>query len=131
MHIPVGSSWPGPTLVQVPTLPLRLQLLQAPVQASLQQMPATHLSEVHWSLAVHVLPLAFLPTHTPAMQALPAVHSPVPPGVQLVRHPVPVSLQVNGAQSTGAAVGQVPPPSQLAPGVNMLPLHTAARQAPA
>jgi hypothetical protein len=46
-HIPLGSGVPAATLVQVPTDPVTVQLLQLPVQASLQQTPSTQLFDRH------------------------------------------------------------------------------------
>ena len=40
-----------------------------------QQTESTQFPEVHWFAAVHALPPAFLPTHTPAVQKFPAAQS--------------------------------------------------------
>ncbi len=49
-------------------LPLPLQVLQAPVQAVLQQTPATQLPDSHWSAAAQADPLVLRGRHWPALQ---------------------------------------------------------------
>jgi hypothetical protein len=47
----------------VPALPARLQALQVPVHAVLQQYPSTQKPDVHWFPAVHGWPLPFWGRH--------------------------------------------------------------------
>jgi hypothetical protein len=63
------SGWPAGRKAQVPTLPVRLQDMQVPLQLVLQQTPSTQLPERHWLLSEQAWPLPS--THPPApLQAL-------------------------------------------------------------
>ncbi len=59
---------PAGRLAQVPTLPVRLQALQAPAQAVLQHTPSTQLPLTHAFAAVQAAPRAFLGTQAEALQ---------------------------------------------------------------
>ncbi len=59
---------PAGLLAQVPTLPVRLQALQAPAQAVLQHTPSTQLPLTHAFAAVQAAPRAFLGTQAEPLQ---------------------------------------------------------------
>ncbi len=60
---------PGPVVaMQVPTDPLTLHALQAPVHAVLQQKPSTHWCEAHWAALVQAAPLARGTPQVPPLQ---------------------------------------------------------------
>jgi hypothetical protein len=56
----------GVPIVAVPHVPLA-QVLQGPLQAMLQHTLPTHSLLVHWSAAVHALPVALFATHLPVL----------------------------------------------------------------
>jgi hypothetical protein len=58
---PRGSGEPRSMGQQVPSRPLRLHELQAPVQATLQHTPSAQCSEAHSLFALQAAPLIFLP----------------------------------------------------------------------
>ncbi len=55
--------------VQVPTVPDRLQELQVPAQALLQQTPCAQNPELHMAADVHGWPIASLPQLVPVQLA--------------------------------------------------------------
>jgi hypothetical protein len=77
LHMPVAShvciplqvsSLADLTGLHVPSRPVRLHAVHAPVQAALQQYPSAHAPPAHSPAAWHVCPTAFLGTHLPALQ---------------------------------------------------------------
>jgi hypothetical protein len=77
LHIPAASHICMPlqlsspadlTGLHVPSRPVRLHAVHAPVQAVLQQYPSAHAPLAHSPLVWHVCPAAFLGTHLPALQ---------------------------------------------------------------
>lgn len=68
--------------MQVPTEPLTLHALQAPVHAELQHTPSTQRPEAHWLAAEHVLPLQRKPEHE-GRPGVPAGAAVQVPGVAL------------------------------------------------
>ena len=65
---------PAELLVQVPTLPARLQASQAPAQAVLQHTPSTQLPATHSLSAPQVVPRTFLGTQAEPLQYWPTMH---------------------------------------------------------
>ena len=67
LHIPCGSAALS-TAEQVPTLPLRLQALHAPVQAALQHTPCAQKPELQSDLSVHSTPFGKRPHLLPRQE---------------------------------------------------------------
>jgi hypothetical protein len=86
---------PAGTLVQVPSVPLRLHALHAPAQAPLQQVPSTQFPLVHSPPLVHVTPFACFIVQAVPLQKYPATHC--PSSVQLVGHAAATPLHRYGA----------------------------------
>jgi hypothetical protein len=93
VHVPRGSAAPAGAAAQRPIEEGSAQLLHAPAQASLQQMPSTQKLLAHSLAAAHACPFGFGP-QLPATQAWPGWQS--SSIVQLVVHDVP--LQRYGQQ---------------------------------
>jgi hypothetical protein len=107
--------------VQVPTVPERLQELQVPAQALLQQTPCAQKFEVHIAAAVHGWPIASLP-QLPPTQLAGEVQS------ALVAQDVlqaPFVPQAHGSQSVVVTVLHDPAPSQKRDGVSVSPTQVA------
>jgi hypothetical protein len=110
--------------VQVPTAPARLQAVQVPVQAPLQQTPFTQNPERHAFPVEQAWPIANLP-QLPAAQVAGAVQSVF--AAQVVLH-VPFEPQAHGSHSVDVTVLQLPVPSQVRAGVATSPVQVAAPQ---
>jgi hypothetical protein len=65
---------PLATLLQVPTVPVRLQLLHVAEQASLQQTPCSQYPDMHSAAVVQMAPLDFC-TQTLPTQLYPGTQS--------------------------------------------------------
>ena len=64
-----SGSLPAGTTEQVPLEPVRLQAMQVPLQALLQQTPCAQKPELHIAAAVHGWPMASLPQLVPTQDA--------------------------------------------------------------
>src|SRR5579871_1310835 len=118
VHWVVGlGGWPPRIEVQVPTVPERLQELQVPAQALLQQTPCAQKFELHIAAAVHGWPMASLPQLVP-VQLAGEVQSVLLPHVVLQVPPVP---QAYGSQRVEVTVLHDPAPSQKRAGVSVSP----------
>jgi hypothetical protein len=127
-HWVVGfGAWPPGIDVQVPTVPERLQEVQVPAQALLQQTVCAQKPELHMAAAVHGWPIASLPQvpvvcpvgivqEAGVVQSVPAVQ------VVLQAPPVP---QAYGSHNVEVTVLQVPAPSQVRKGVSVSPTQVA------
>jgi hypothetical protein len=65
---PVVSRLLAGTKAQLPTLPVRLQLLQVSVHASPQQTPSVQNPDLHSLVAPHAAPRSFFGAQAPAAQ---------------------------------------------------------------
>ena len=122
-HWPSGSS-PAGTSVQAPSAAARPQDRHAPVQAVRQQVPCSQKPLAHSAAVVHDAPLVRLP-QLPALQTLGATQSSSAPHV--IRQ-APVVPHRYAPQFVAVEVPQVPAPSQVRAGVNVVPLHVDAAQ---
>jgi hypothetical protein len=121
MHRLLGSAPPEATAVQVPTVPVTLQLRQRPVvpdaslQAELQHTPSVQNPCVHSPAAAHGCPSALRP-HEPLTHELGGTQSvALVAVVQLVLHAPAVHMNLSHGRSFG--VLQVPLPVQVDVGV--------------
>jgi hypothetical protein len=122
----VGAAPPG-TEVQVPTDPARLQTVQVPVQALLQQTLFTQKPEAQAFDIVQVAPIGSLPQVSgDPMQVDGAVQSVLT--VQVVLQTLFVVSQAKGSHSVEVTVLQLPVPSQVRAGVSVSPLQLCATQ---
>jgi len=88
MQVLVGSAVPVGMLVQVPSVPVRLQATHAPVQAVWQQIPWLQNNPLaHSPMAEQVAPAGLGP-HELLRQEFSPLHCVV--SVQLVKHLVPL-----------------------------------------
>ena len=120
---------PAFTGLQVPSLPVNVQLWHAPPQALLQQTPSLPQTPLLQSLVtLHGRPggsavpqlLVVLRHVSPPVQSESLVH--------VVRHDGLVTLQMKGLHIEADDTAQLPLPSQLAAEVSVLPLQVACRQ---
>ena len=114
-HWPAGSGIPAATAEQVPALPEIAHDMQVPAQVVWQQVPWAQMPLLHSVPSPQVAPLGLRPhdppTHTPGgAQSASAVQDDLHMATP----------QRNGKQEVAAGVTQVPAPSQLAPGVNVV-----------
>ena len=118
---------PDPILLQVPTLPVSLQLWHPLLQAELQQTPSTQLPLTQSVPAPHCCPLATFVPHLLLIlrQVSPDVQS--LSDVQAVRQDGLVALHLYGSHCWGCTAGQWPLPSQVPAGVNVAPVQLACR----
>jgi hypothetical protein len=128
LHFPVGSVPPAATGVHVPAGPLAeaAQDRQVPVQVVAQQTPWAQMPLTHSGPFAQAAPLDFRP-HEPLLQVANGAQSVFVAQVAL-QAMVP---QANGKQELAVGVTQVPAPSQVEPGVKVVPLagQVAAAQA--
>ena len=123
MHWPSGS-WPAATSVQVPAVPESAHDRQLPVQAEMQQAPCSQKPLAHSVAAAQVAPLGFFEQVVP-LQTLGETQSAVV--AQLVRQ-LPLAPHTYAPQVVAVVVRQVPAPSQVRAGVNVVPLQVDAAQ---
>lgn len=125
---------PGPVVaMQVPTEPLTLHALQAPVHAKLQHTPSTQRPEAHWLSLAHDVPFARRGRHRPDWQENPSAHT-----ASLAHdagHEVLLPLQTKAAHegepAEPAGLGVQVPLSQLSHAPAQLELqHTPLTQFP-
>jgi hypothetical protein len=122
----VGAVPPG-TEVQVPIEPARLQTVQVPVQALLQQTLSTQKPEAQALDIVHAEPSGSLPQVSGVpMQVDGEVQSVLT--VQVVLQTLFVVSQAKGSHSVEVTVLQFPVPSQVRAGVSVSPLQLCATQ---
>ena len=119
-----SGSWPAATSVQAPAVPVRLQERQRPVQALMQQAPCSQKPLAHSVVLVQAAPFGFFEQMVP-LQVLGNTQSELL--VQLVRQ-VPFVPHMKAPQLPPVTVRQVPAPSQVRAGVNMVPMHIDAAQ---
>lgn len=123
MHWVVGLGACPPAIeVQVPTVPDRLQELQVPVQALLQQTPWAQNPELHMAAAVQGEPMASLPQLVPT-QLAGDVQSALLAHVVLHAALLP---QAYGSHSVEVTVLHEPAPSQKRGGVRVSPTQVPA-----
>ena len=128
VHWVAGTGACPPVIeVQVPTVPGRLQEVQLPAQALLQQTVCAQNPELHIAAAVHGWPMASLP-QLPVLCPVGIVQEAGDvqsvPTVQVVLHALLVP-QAYGSQSVEVTVLQVPAPSQVRTGVRVSPTQLA------
>jgi hypothetical protein len=119
LHVPAGSVPLAATGEQTPAGPdaAAPQDMQVPVQALLQQTPWAQKVLLHSVQPEQTAPLGLSP-QDPAMQEAGIAQSPSVAQVAL-QALVP---QANGKQEEDAGTPQVPAPSQVPPGVKVVPL---------
>jgi hypothetical protein len=117
VHCPVGSVPPPAIGVQVPALPCSAQDVHLDAQAVAQQAPCAQMPLPHSVPPPHTAPSGLRP-HDPALQEEGAAQS--ASAVQDDLHTA--APQANGAQELDIGVTQVPAPSQVAAGVNVVPV---------
>jgi len=122
-HWPSGS-WPAGTSTHVPAVPVIEHDRQLPVQAVRQHEPCSQKPLEHSVVVVQVAPFGFLP-QLPPVQTLGATQSALV--AQVTRH-APVAPQTYAPQLVAVAVPQVPAPSQVRAGVNVVPLQVEGEQ---
>ena len=114
-HWPAGSGIPAATGRQVPAFPGVAHDMQAPLQAVWQQVPIAQIPLLHSIPSPQIAPLGLRP-HDPPLQT--------PGGAQsasAVHEDLHTAApQRNGKHDVAAGVTQVPAPSQVAPGVNVV-----------
>jgi hypothetical protein len=111
------GAWPAGTCLQVPTLFVRLQAVQFPVQALLQQTLLTQKPDWQAAGVWQSCPTESLPQLL-ATQVAGALQSAL---VEQVVLQAPLEPQPQGSQSVDVTVWQVPAPSQVAAAVNTSP----------
>jgi hypothetical protein len=119
MHMPAGSVPPAGTGLQVPAAPADdiAQVMHVPVQVVAQQTPWAQMPLVHsWPLA-QAAPFDLSP-HEPPLQVANGAQSLLVAQVALQA----LLPQANGKHEEDAGVTQVPAPSQVEPGVKVVPL---------
>ena len=117
MHFPAGSVPLAATGEQVPAAPVSAQDIQVPLQAVPQQAPWAQMVLLHSVPLEQTAPFGLSP-HEPEMQDAGIAQSLSVAQVAL-QALVP---QANGKQEDDAGIPQVPAPSQLPPGVKVVPL---------
>jgi hypothetical protein len=122
-HWPSGS-WPAGTSTHVPAVPVIEHDRQLPVHAVRQQAPCSQKPLEHSPVVVQVAPFGFLP-QLPPVQTLGATQ--LASVVQLTRQE-PVVPHWYAPQLVAVDVPQVPEPSHVRGGVNVVPLQVEAAQ---
>ena len=100
-------------MVQVPSVPARLQASQAPTQAVSQQTPSTQWPVPHWAFSAHTPPCVVFGTQAPLEHIADASQSRWLAQVELQA----VAPHANGAQAVVCSAGHAPAPSQVAAAV--------------
>jgi hypothetical protein len=119
LHFPAGSAPPAAIGEQVPAAPDadNAHDIQVPLQAVAQQTPCAQTPLLHSVPPEQTAPFVLSP-HEPEMQEAGIAQSPSAAQVALqalMPHP-------NGKQDDEAGTTQVPAPSQVPPGVKVVPL---------
>ena len=117
MHFPAGSEPLAATGEQVPAAPVSAQDIQVLVQALPQQTPWAQMVLLHSVPLEQTAPFGFSPQE-PEMQEAGIAQS-----LSVAQVPLQaLAPQANGKQDDEAGMVQVPAPSQLPPGVKVVPL---------
>ena len=125
----VRVPWGAPaTAVQVPTALATSHASHCPLHAVLQHTWSAQWPEPHCESPAHAAPALSFATHTPAEQKKLVLGEQSPSLLQLPAHPLCAPAQRNGAHVCVCAVGQEPPPVQVAASVARPLLHAAERQ---
>ncbi len=116
MHWPAGSAPPAGTGEQVPGLVVSAQDMHLPLQAVAQQTPCAQVLDWHSPPVWQTAPFGLRP-HDPLMQVAGDTQSELLVQVDLQA----LTPQVKGKHEPVMGAAQVPAPSQVAAGVNVIP----------
>ncbi len=119
LHFPAGSAPPPATGEQTPAAPEADSAhdMHVPLQAVAQQTPCAQTPLLHSVPPEQTAPFVLSP-HEPPMQEAGIAQSPSAEQVALQA----LTPQPKGKQDEEAGMTQVPAPSQVPPGVNVVPL---------
>ena len=114
LHFPTGSTLPAATAEHVPSLPATAHDMQLPEHAVVQHTPCAQTCAAHSLSELHTAPAGLSP-HDPALQVAGGTQS-----AWLAHEALHAfAPHTYGTHDTGAAITQVPAPSQLAAGISV------------